>query len=239
MNKLATFRKNPFLSINISKSRFGKFVFIHIERTKAANNPAFDSIILSTETLYNSIFNNLENVDKYHNLKRGLTIEVNKKMKEFKAQAIKMESLVEATFEKGSDSYLEFYPHGRTEYHRANKNNILMLFERVIKATTAFEAELGSDWKNKFTLLYNDFFPLFEQQNQFKGKVAKATSEFKDLKKTLCNQLYKNLLVILSEYYEYPNKAKSFFDESVVNWRKHHKKKKKAAKTPAATENKG
>jgi hypothetical protein len=238
MNKLASFRKNPFLSINIARSRFGKFVFIHIQRTKSANNPAFAPIIQATELLYNSIFINLENTDKYKNLKLGSTHDVNKKIKEFKALTIKMESLVDVKFEKGSDSYLEFYPNGRTEYHRANKKNILVLFERILKVTTTYETELGSDWKNTFSQLYNDFFPLFEQQNKLKGAVSTTTSEFKELKKALCNQLYKNLLVILAEYYDNPVKAKFFFDESVVNWKKHKKKKKKVVKAIETTENK-
>jgi len=46
-------------------------------------------------------------------------------------------------------------------------------------------------------------------------------------------------LIILAEYYQNPKRAKGFFDEKIVNWRKHHKKKKKGTKTPVEMENKG
>ena len=87
--------------------------------------------------------------------------------------------------------------------------------------------------------MYNDFLPLFDQQLKSKGAVANISLRIQNAEKALCHQLYKNLLVILAEYYENPEKAKAFFDEKIVNWKKHKKKKKKAAKTPAATENKG
>lgn len=234
MNKLASFRKNPFLTINIAREKFEKFVREHIARTKSAHNPAFDSIILATETLSNSVFDNLQNNDEFKNQKRGLTWQVNKKIREFKALVLKMGSLVEVTFEKKSPTYEVFYPHGRTEYHRANKTNILVLFERIIEATTAYEAELGSDWKTAFSQMYADFVPLFQQQNQKKGEVAKTSSDFGELKKAMCNQLYKNLLVILAEYYENPKRAKTFFNEKTVNWKKPKKKKKKAKKVQEA-----
>ena len=44
-----------------------------------------------------------------------------------------MESLVVVKFEKKSPTYQEFYPHGRTEYHRANKKNIFNTFRAYHK----------------------------------------------------------------------------------------------------------
>jgi hypothetical protein len=230
MNKLSHFAKNPFLTIEIGKYRFGKFVSNHIARTKSLNNPAFAPLILSTQAQYDAIFGNLENYDRDSNSRQSYTKQVNQKMKEFSGKVLEMESLVCVKFKKKSPTYEEFYPHGRTEYYRTNKKNILMIFERIIKLTTTYESDLGSEWKTEFVQMYDEFLPIFEQQGQKKGSVKMSASDFKTLKLAMCKQLYKNLLTMLAEYHEMPKKALNCFDETIVNWKKHKKKKAKGKK---------
>lgn len=212
---------------------------------KSRNNPVFAPLIVSTQALYDTIFGNLENHDNDVNSRRSLTIQVNHKIKAFKTKVLQMESLVCVKFEKHSATWELFYPHGRTEYHRANKKNIMLLFERIIKLTTDFESDLGSNWKNEFVAMYDEFLPIFEQQSEKKGAVKISSSDFKILKLALCKQLYKNLLILLAEYPEIPRKALLCFDETIVNWKKHKKKKGKGKKqkpiviNQAATEETG
>jgi hypothetical protein len=226
MNRLASFAKNPFLTIDISKNRFGKFVSDHIDRMKSHNNPVFASLILSTEALYASIFGNLENYDNNYNNQISLTRQVDQKIQEFVNNVLDMESLVCVKFKKKSATYQEFFPHGRTEYYRAKKKNILVLFERIIGLTTTYESALGSDWKIIFGQMYNEFKPVFSLQSEMMGSVSHASSDFKILKNSLSLQLYKNLLTLLAEYNENPKRALSCFDETIVNWRKHYEKDK-------------
>lgn len=170
MVKLRTYGKNPFLTIKIGRYRFGKFVSDHLNRMKSLNNPVFAPLIVSTQTLYDSIFGNLENYDRDSNSRQSFTIQVSHKIKEFKTKVLQMESLVCVKFEKHSATWGLFYPHGRTEYHRANKKNIMLLFERIIKLTTDFESDLGSDWKNEFVAMFDEFMPIFEQQTEKKER---------------------------------------------------------------------
>lgn len=224
MNKLNIYYKNPFLSIITARPRFGMFVYDHLNRMKSAKNPSFDQTILSTETLYDVMFTTIENRSINFNDRVSYTRQVNKMIRDFGGRVLKMESHVSVEFTKGSKVYYEFYPHGRTEYHRVNKSNVMMIFDRIIGLTTKYEAELGSAWKDEFIAMYALFMPVFKGQLQTKGKVAGSKSDFDQLRFTMCNQLYKNLLVILAEYYESPEKSSDFFNETIVNWKKHPKK---------------
>jgi hypothetical protein len=230
-NKLLWFTKNPFLTLRVSKYRLDKFVADHLSRTKGRNNPAYAQIILSTQALYDSIFGSIAARDRNYNEQQGFTIMVNQKIKEFKTKVLEMESLVCVKFKKKSPTWEEFYPHGRTEYYRVNKSNILLLFERIIHLTTTYESELGSDLKTEFTQMYEDFEPVFARHLQLKGAVAGFASSYEVLKMSLCTQLYKNLLTILVENPEEPEKVFACFDGTIVGWAKVPKKRKKIKTT--------
>jgi hypothetical protein len=227
MKDLIVFTENPFLTIDKAKYSIEKFVGDHVNKMKSADNPAFAQIILSTTEIHTSITNLLDKRDKDFVFTKSFTTEVNKKIEEFKTLVLEMESLVCVKFKKKSGTYQEFYPHNRTEYHRANKGNILILFDRIIKLTTQYESKLGSEWKTQFTQMYAVFAPMFEKQKKYKGALAQAKPNFEELRLKTCNQLYKNLLIILAEHFEHPEEALPYFDESIINWKCHVEKREK------------
>jgi len=236
MNKLIHFTKNPFLTIDIAKERLCGFISDHCARMRSGHNPVFVPLIAVTTGLNDQIFAKLVFIDENKNLSRSLTRQVNNKMKEFKTKVLQMESFVIVKFEKNSTEYNEFYPKGRTQYYRVNKTNVLSMFNHIITATTKYESDLGSEWKDWFTQAFDVFEPLYGQQTGIKGAVKQAVTEFKILKKEVCLQMYKNLLVILAEYHKNPKRAMSFFDEKIVNWKKHKKKVVKVKEVPKVLE---
>ncbi|MEI6122690.1 MAG: hypothetical protein WCQ95_03610 [Bacteroidota bacterium] len=143
MNKLSTYTKNPFITISTSKLSMQKFVYDHIQRMIAVNNPLFAAIIAATTTCWQNIFGNLATYDGNLNLQKGFTQQVVAKMQEFVDKALDLEATVISKFKKDTPKYKEFYPHYRTEYHNATQENILILMERMVNASHKYKNDIG------------------------------------------------------------------------------------------------
>ena len=117
MKSIDPYSENPFYTIEVSHERVQKYVFVHIQFMKSVSNPHLAAIIAATEERWQELFGNLQTYDADLNLQRGLTKDVNIAVLQFSYKALKLEPHVESIFDKGSDKYLEFFPHGRTEIH--------------------------------------------------------------------------------------------------------------------------
>jgi hypothetical protein len=221
MNKLSTFVRNPFSTIEVSRDDFQKFVYDHIQRSKVPNSVAFAPFIAETETQWTGLFGNLHDYDLIFNEQQSFTKQVNLKMNEFLTKAIGMDPHILIKFGKKSGTYQEFYPFGHAEYHNATQANILILMERMISVSHKYATELGATWETEYTTLHTEFLTLFAAQKAKKGGVKIFPSDYEAKEAILCNQLYKNMCIILGEYYRTPEKMLDFFDETIVNYVSH------------------
>jgi hypothetical protein len=223
MNKISSFTKNPFFSINTSRDSIQQFAYDHIQRMKAANNPNYASLIADTEACWDLLFGNLQTYDTQRNLRLSLTIQVNRIMKQFAEKALELEPLVVFKFKKDSGTYQEFYPHHRSEFHEITQENVLVLMERMVAVCHKYATDLGATWETDFIALRDDFKTVFASQKETKGSVTGTIPEF-DLKlKNLYLQLFSNLTAILHENYTQPEVLLGFFDQSIVNYVSHPK----------------
>jgi len=156
MNDLDHYAKNLFFTIEVAHDKVQKYVFVLIQRMKAVNNPNLANIILATEARWQDLFGNLQTYDADLNLQRGLTKDVNITVSQFMYKALKLEPLVESIFDKGTDKYLEFFPHGRTEFHDLTLSNVLVVMNRLVSSTHKYTVEIAGTFTNwqKVPLIY-------------------------------------------------------------------------------------
>ena len=221
MKKLTTFSTNPFYSIKVSRVRIQKFLYNHIQRMIGIANPHFAAIIASTQGLWTSIFGDITHYDQGLILQVGLTKKADKAMADFIAKVVGLESEVAYKLVKGSADYIQIFPSGTSEYHKATKANILVLMERVIKASHTFASQLGLTLEAEFVAIRTEYNDQTEDQIQQMGDVDDLSPEFAAEKILIFDQLYKNMITILLEYITMPRKMLTFFDETIVNYRKH------------------
>ena len=223
MNKLETFIVNPFFTIEVARPRVQKFVYNHIQRTKAISNPNFDQIILDTTVLWEALFGNIELYDETLNEQVSLTKMVDKVEKEFIAKAIQIEPHVVIAYEKGSSRYREFFPHGRTEYYDLTHSTAKVLMDRMVEKSHDHAAELGPDWETEFTDIRTQYESLYAMQQGKIGEVDHTSTDYEPKSRDMFIQLFKNCCLILAEYPELPEKMLDFFDQTIVNYVSHTK----------------
>jgi hypothetical protein len=224
MIQLLSFTRNPFLTITTSKDSIQEFAYDNLKRMEAANNAAYAQLIVDTKAAWELVFGNLEAYDADRNAKKAYTIQVKTLRKEFIDKAVALEGLVAYKFKRTSDTYQLFYPLGRNEYHNATLDNILFLMKRMIDGTHAYPTELGADTEAEFTALRDKYQVAYDLQRVEKGIVAEEIPDYQHKVLALFEQLYKNMLVILTQNYKSPAAMLAFFDETIVNYVSHVKK---------------
>jgi hypothetical protein len=223
MNELEPYAKNPFYSIEVAHERIQKYVFVHIQYMKAANNPLLAAIIAATEERWQELFGSLQTYDADLNLQRGLTKDVNITVSQFSYKALKLEPHIEVVFDKGSDKYLEFFPYGRTEIHKLTLLNSLLVMNRIVASCQKYSADIGATWETELKDIRDNFQTLFASQQEKKGDVHGATPVFNEILIRLYIQLYRNLGTLMSVYAETPDKVLTFYDQTIVNYVSHTK----------------
>ncbi len=224
MKSIDPYSENPFYTIEVAHERVQKYGFVHIQYMKSAENPNLAANIAATESCWESLFGNLETYDADLNLQRGLTRDVNITVSQFSYKALKLEPHVESIFDKGSAKYLEFFPYGRTEIHNLNLSNGLLVMNRVVASSHKYAADIGATWETELAAIRDNFETLYASQQEKKGDVHSATPAYKAITGKLYIQLFRNLGTLMSEYAETPEKVKTFFDQSIVNYESHVKK---------------
>jgi hypothetical protein len=223
MKSIDPYSENPFYSIEVSHERVQKYVFVHIQYMKAANNPLLAAIIAATEDRWQELFGSLQTYDADLNLQRGLTKDVNITVSQFSYKALKLEPHIESIFDKGTDKYLEFFPHGREEIHDLTLANSLLVMNRIVTSCGKYSADIGPTWETELKDIRDNFQTLFASQQEKKGDVHGATSAYKEITNRLYIQLFRNLGTLMAGYAETPDKVATFYDQSIVTYVSHTK----------------
>ena len=225
MRKLITLASNLFFTIDASRSMVQSFVFDHIKRLEEHNNPKFAAILAAITALWEATFGSIESYKEGLNEQVLFTKQVKAKLNEFTNKVvIDLEAAVIFKFKKDSTQYLnEFFPHGKSEYHKVNQPNSLILMDRIVDKTTKYSSDIGDDWKTEFTAIHDDYDTLLATQKGKKVVVDDSSSDYEEGLMPLYEQLYQNACTICAEYYKKPDRLLDFFDETLINYVSHTK----------------
>lgn len=217
--------KNHFGNRLISDNSIRKFSEIHLERLSSNNkNGEFTQLIAETQNAYNQYFGSITDEDKNYAIQQGLTISVQKVLKEFKQFVSRSEGLIRAQFDKKSAEYQEFFPNKMKEYWHLNLTRAESVMERFYKATERHTGEFGDGIKNLAQTLLMEFKEARSNQLKKKGEVANRKTSTKERRKNLELQLIRNIHYIGYLYPADIKKCNSFFDQSFLKRKKVIKK---------------
>ena len=138
--------ENFFDDSKIIPSRLSNFASDTLNNLIANNSTnEYDALIALLTPLLTNFQGEIGEVDSSLNLQKGLTLTTDEFIKQF-ADTMSSEEpfIARAVGGKGTPAYLEFYPHGVSEYSAVIKTNMPILTDRVNVAAAAHAAELGS-----------------------------------------------------------------------------------------------
>ena len=220
MRSLKNFVQKPFNNIRVGKERIRKFGLFHIIALEKAAISDFAAILAKIKLIYTAMFGAIKSRDQMENERQAATIQLNQKSEEFKAKAIEIEPLIAYTFKK-TGKYEEFFPHGTTEIHKMTQDNALTLMNRFEQKCTTYETQLGSQLKVDFKVIRVAYETAYNQQKGLMSDVKLSIPDFEQKKEEFFDQMYCDLLCIAAYYYKTPEKALAFFDETILEVRKH------------------
>ena len=220
MRSLKNFVQKPFNNIRVGKERIRKFGLFHIIALEKAAISDFAAILAKIKLIYTAMFGAILSRDDMENQRQAATIQLNQKFDEFKTKALEIEPLVEYKLKK-SGKYEEFYPHGKNEINHLTQANVVTVMNRFEQKCTTYESELGSQLKVEFKEIRIAYETAYTLQKGLMSDVKLSIPDFELKKEEFFDQMYCDLLCIAAYYYKTPEKALAFFDETILEVRKH------------------
>ena len=93
--------------------------------------------------------------------------------------------------------------------------------DRFIKASTDYATDLGESLTEEFTKIRTDYKAAFVLQKGLLGSIKTNTTAYYQKKEELLDLLYRDSLFIAAHYFKTPENMLSFFDESLLEVKRH------------------
>lgn len=193
---------NLFDDVKIISSRLLNFSNDHLNKLVAANGGgAYTSLINLLTPLIAALTAELGDIDTSLNLQKGATLTVDQLLTSFRTTMSQQEGVIaNALGGFGTPGYLEFYPHGVSEYTKVNKTTMPTLADRVSTAAAAHTAELTAPLVTTLQTFLSDWNKLRPSQQQQKGDVKNNRTERSIARQQLENGLLTSLHTIAALY---------------------------------------
>ena len=165
---------NLFDNIHITPGRLYLFSEDTLAKLKSCNpNHAYDDIIALITPLYNQFRNEVSNVDISQNLQKGNTSVLDKFTLNIRHSISNLEGVIAyAIGGKDKPCFLEFFPHGLTEYDNARRIEMYLLMSRLDKLADKYSKELGSTITAELKGFKTDWDAAFDEQGSSKADVS-------------------------------------------------------------------
>ncbi len=211
------FLKNPFLSSKISVSNFDKLVRSHLASLEVANkDSSFTTILNDTKALYQAFSHRIAEKSTSSSSKKGYTENVDNVVELVKNFIAELEPNIQYQFRKEPGKYAEFYPNGITEYRRAGKDELLVLFKRLIDTCFLYAERLGKDVLSEAHHLQERLEHARNGQVHKKQTVKDLSGSAAASQQALAIRLYSTLGFLISTYAGQPDMINKFFDFSFL-----------------------
>jgi len=220
---LEVYTKNQFKYIRAAIARREMFYRYSIMRMEANNpNGIYNGILDESKPLLLQLQNNLNNRTYMHGAGKGSTVNLKLVMEKFIKTARKLESQTEIIFDKKSPQYEEGFPGGLTEVQGVTQALFVPLAERLLKFALKYKTQLGQNFDDKIKEIITEWNENTKTRVDIINEIDSARPEFEIIWDAICSQLYKNALTILLANLDKPDILLTYFDEKIVNFRKHN-----------------
>lgn len=220
---------NIFSGDQITTVRLAAFCHDSLSRLTAGNqSDRFKSIINQITPALQNLQDELGDVDVSLTVQKGKTLTNNQVMASFK-QAMREKEGVVADAIGGFDStaYLEFYPHGLSEYTTANKTQMPVLVRRVSVAATKYAAQLGTELTATLQGFEQAWQITRKEQQQVKGSVDDSRTTRTDARREVETALIIAIHTVGAMFPGDTQQCSSFFDLNLLEAQTRTQKKEK------------
>lgn len=226
MYKLEKYFKSPFKDIKVSKDLQVEFYNVHVLWLKMAcqRGEPFTHLIADSEDASTKLAECTSKIDISFAHQQGRTLNVQNIINSFISMAIDVEVYVRIYFKKKSAGYVRFFPRGKTQYFRTNNLNALEHMTQILTAMQENVDKMGQEKVDEFANIYNQYTLAREEQLQAMTDTKYQRQLFKSSLKRMQDQSFKNMLTISAYHINKPERAKTYFDTSILLRSKHHKK---------------
>ena len=224
MKNLEYYFEDPYDNLEVGKDKVVEFYDHH--RNSLINQVAlgapFAGLVDPTNSAVENLKESLSSTTTNIALQKAKTLTVDDYIELFVGKAKEFEVNVRVFFKKTTPTYLEFYPQGMKPFNNVNKGSINKLMVQVVSAFKTHQDVLGAEFYDELNQIYTDFNVARDLQEQKMNDTKSTRSSWDDRLEVMKQQAFKNLLLIAIEYRGKPEKAKLFFDQSILHAR-HHK----------------
>lgn len=210
--------ENFFSDGLMTSPRLYAFANDTIGRLTAANSTKqFDVILGLILPTAKALGLEIGDVKSSVNVRLGKTFVVNDVIARFKTYMSDNEGVIaKAIGGKQSAAFLVFYPHGITEYSKANKTTLPSLLIQVTKAANLYTAKLGAALTNELLAFDDEYEAAHNAQQEQKGKVVYNRIERTANRTALEMALLVAIHTIGAMYPGNVEKGTSFFDFNLL-----------------------
>jgi len=214
----------PLDNIQVGKPKQLKFFDDGLKRLIGSvdNGSPFVELVQPTQLAYDNLEKSLSETNTSSAQQHSRTLSVDSIIETFIDLISKREAAIRVHFDKNSPEYLEFFPQGITQYFKATKANVKILMDQMCVAIENKLVILGQPLLDEFKLIRADFVKARDLQEKKKGATDENRGSWDDNIIIMKKQFHYNLLTIAREYPGQPEKAKMFFDQSILRLPNHN-----------------
>ena len=219
MRDLGIYLDNPFEKIVASEDNTEKFYVDHKDRLHHLVSLGINlaHLVADTDKAVADLVKAHGSTDTSMVQLKSRTRTVDQLIADFSEKILEWETIILGKVKKkDSPIYLEFYPHGREEYHHITKGHINSLYERIITAFTNHKDLFGNEVIHEFEELRIAYNAARSNQNEQKEDKSGASMSWADVVKAMAKQAFTNLRAFADLYPNEPDKIILLFDQSIV-----------------------
>jgi hypothetical protein len=225
MRSFENYFEPPLEGLVVGKDSQVRFYESHLNSLMqaVANGAPFADLITPTQTAFTNLKESWSGTTIHLARQEAKTLAVDNLIELIKQTLSKREAAVLYKVDKTSVEYREFYPNGKMEYSTASKSNIEALLDQFISAANNHKAITGDALYTEVNALRTQYVAARATQLQQKENTSDKRSSWDELLPVMKGQIFYNLLSIAREYLGQPEKARLYFDQSILTPRVHAK----------------
>jgi len=215
---------NIFDNVHISPGRLSNFAIVTLYKLIRDNpNNVFDTIIALLTPLIKQMNAELSNVDLNSTHQKWETFNLKQITFLFHHTLSNLEGVIaRALGGDDTEAYIEFFPHGLTEYDNANRMETSILVNRIYKAADTYSSMLDADVKNELQAFKTSWEKAFKAQGSAKADLRLKRIAKYSARTTLELTLMQAIFTVGLQYPGDEEKCGSFFDFNLLYHVAHH-----------------
>lgn len=196
-------------------SRFADDLLAKLMQNNVSNE--YNEIIHDLEVKLAPLHSELGQVDTTLNTQVGKTMDVDAFIDDFKKyMKDKYVNIAAALGGEKTPAFIEFYPHGKTEYTTVTKTKIPTIMERLKLVASNYQSQLGDEISNQLQTFQTKWNDVRESQLQQKSAVKTNRNDRTQARRALEIELLKTIHFIGGKFPGDQAKCKVFFDFNLL-----------------------